>query len=163
MHTEGLRGKEKMIIDGLKNSGYYTRLGEAFEKGFAFIKKAIEGNLAAGKYEIEGDTIFASVQEYESFAAEGRVFEGHKKYIDLQCILKGTERIDAIDVNKAFVTTPYSEEIEAAFFEAKESYTSMILSEGDFAIFFPYDLHRPGLRIGNDATYIKKIIVKIHV
>lgn len=152
-----------MIIDKIENASCYAENNEKFQKGFDFIKKALRENLTTGKYEIDGEAMYASVQEYETFAEEGRVFEGHRKYIDLQFVAKGREKLDVIDITRAKEITPYNDEIEAAFFTPQEKPWSGILSAGDFAILFPHDLHRPGSRAEGIPEKVKKIIVKIAI
>ena len=152
-----------MILDKISRCEKYFSVHENFKAGFDFIKKALDEKLPAGKYEIDGENIFAMVQEYETRAWEKPFFEGHKRYIDLQFIAEGEERMDLIDITRADVIAAYDEKIEAAFFASKGECTRGIFSAGDFAIFFPEDLHQPGLRIGADACKMKKIIVKIAV
>jgi beta-galactosidase beta subunit len=52
-----------MIIDNTKNSTLYLGANKRFEKAFAFIEKAVKENLPAGKYEIDGKEVYASVLE----------------------------------------------------------------------------------------------------
>ncbi len=151
-----------MIVDKIENFKYYAGLHPSFSNSIAFIQRALAENLAPGRYEIDGDALYASVQEYETFAEEKRLFEGHKKYVDLQFIAKGRERIKVIDVSRATEAVPYDPAIEAAFFTANGAPHVAILSCGDFAIFLPNDLHCPGLRAdGVTPDCVKKIIVKL--
>ncbi len=152
-----------MIIDKLSNFTCYTSLHKNFSKAFDFIKRAMEENLPAEKYEIDGEALFAMVQEYETHTAEGAKFEGHRRYIDLQFVASGMERMDVINIEKAETVAEYDPAIEAAFFTAKETPLSGILSAGDFAILFPHDLHSPGIWADGSPCKIKKIIVKIEV
>ena len=155
--------KMQMILDKIDQCGRYFSVHADFKAGFDFIKKALDQKLPAGKYEIDGEKVFAMIQEYETRAWEKPFFEGHKRYIDLQFIAEGEERMDLINIARAEVTQAYDEKIEAAFFAPKGECTRGIFSAGDFAIFFPEDLHQPGLRIGEDACKMKKIIVKIEL
>ena len=150
-----------MIVDKIENFKYYAALRKSFQKAFDFIQKAKAEDLPAGRYEIEGDALYASVQEYETHAAEGANFEGHKKYIDLQFVVSGTERMDVIDMEKAETVEEYDPAIEAAFFTARETPNRCTLSAGDFAILFPHDLHSPGIWANGAPCKMKKIIVKI--
>ena len=152
-----------MIIDKIENASCYAASNEKFQKGFDFIKEALREDLAAGRYDIDGEAMYASIQEYETFAEEGRVFEEHRKYIDLQFLAKGREKLDVIDITRATEITPYNGELEAAFFTPTERPWSGILSAGDFAILFPHDLHRPGSRAEGVPEAVKKIIVKIAI
>lgn len=152
-----------MIVDKIANFALYTALHKNLSKAFDFIKQAVEKNLPAGRHEIEGDALYASVQEYETHAAEGAKFEGHRRYVDLQFVVSGTERMDVIDVEKAETVAEYDPAIEAAFFTARETPHSCTLSEGDFAILFPHDLHSPGIWANGAPCKMKKIIVKIGI
>ena len=78
-----------MIIDTIKNCGLYAAGNENLKKGFEFIKEFLENPKAVGKYEIDGDNIYAIVQEYET-KAPGK-FESHKKYTDIQFLVSGKE------------------------------------------------------------------------
>ena len=152
-----------MIIDNIKNYKRYTSLHKNFQAAFDFIQKALKENLSAGKYEIDGEALFAVVQEYETHPAEGAKFEGHRRYIDLQFIASGRERMDVIDASKAETITEYDAAIEAGFFMPKDTPWSGVLTDGDFAIFMPWDLHSPGLRADGVPCRVKKIIVKIEL
>ena len=74
-----------MIIDNLKTASRYAAMCEGLAKGFSFIERAKKENLAVGKYEIDGDNVFAMVQEYDTKVASKT--ESHLKYIDIQCTL----------------------------------------------------------------------------
>ena len=150
-----------MLIDRIERCEQYFALHKNFEAGFEFIKKALAENLPAGKYEIEGNAIYASIQEYETREQTKEMLEGHRKYIDLQFIAIGKERMDIIDIEKAEILTDYDAAIEAGFFTAKETPASAIFKTGDFAVFFPQDLHSPGIQADGTPSKMKKIIVKI--
>ena len=152
-----------MIIGNIASFERYTALHKNFRAGFDFIKKALKDGLEAGRHEIDGEAIYAMIQEYETREQTQKMLEGHKKYIDLQFIADGTERMEIIDIARAEVIKEYDSQLEAAFFAPKEECTSGIFSAGDFAIFFPEDLHQPGLRSAKDACHVKKIIVKIAI
>lgn len=152
-----------MILDKIEFFERYFAVSKDFKIGFDFIKKALKENLPAGKYEIDGERLFAMIQEYETREWKEPFFEGHRKYIDLQFIAEGEERIDVVDIEKAASFKPYDAAIEAEFFAPKGETHVCKLSSGDFAIFFPEDLHQPGLRTGKDACKMKKIIVKVAI
>ena len=103
-----------MILDKIERCERYFDVHKNFEAGFSFIKKALAENLPAGKYEIDGENVFAMVQEYETRKWERPFLEGHKKYIDLQFIAEGEERMDLINITRAEMTQAYDEKIEAA-------------------------------------------------
>ena len=55
-----------MIFDRIENSAKYANSHKGFAEGFAFLEKAVAENLPVGRYEIDGDNIFAFIQEYTS-------------------------------------------------------------------------------------------------
>lgn len=152
-----------MVFGTLKDCERYYSLNERFEKGFDFIKKAIKENLADGKYEIDGKELYASVQSYDTKPAEERKFEGHKNYIDIQYISSGIEEMDVFDISGAESNVPYNAEKDVELYRCPEVYTICAVGEGEYGIFFPEDIHRPGVAYNNLSKAIKKIVVKVKI
>lgn len=152
-----------MIHDRIENSDRYTALGDGFSKGFDFIKKAVCEKLPVGKYEICGSDVYAMIQEYTSKPDTDALFEGHKKYIDIQYVISGIENIGIIDISKAEVQKEYSDDSDAAFYNKNDKCGKLILEAGDFAIFYPNDLHMPGIAFCGTSSEVKKIVVKVSV
>lgn len=152
-----------MIIDTLKNCENYYRINERFEKAFDFIKKACAENLTVGKYEIDGKNLYAMVQEYDSKVPEDAKFEAHKNYIDIQYIISGTERMEALDIDEATPNTDYNAEKDVMFYAVTDKVTSGLFKDEGFAIFFPNDVHRPGVATTEGSEPIRKIVVKVKV
>lgn len=152
-----------MIIDTLKNCEIYYGMNAGFEKAFDFIKKATSENLPAGKYEIDGSNIYAMVQEYKTKAPEEAKFEAHRKYIDIQYIISGVEKMEMIDVSKATEITEYDAEKDFQFFDYGNTAVLGCFEDEDFAVFFPQDVHKPGMAVDSGSSAVKKIVVKIKV
>jgi len=150
-----------MIFDIIANSDNYSSLYKGIAEGFNFIKKAVSEDLPVGKYEIDGTNIFAMVQEYTTKPHDGAVFEAHRKYIDIQYVISGIEEIGICDISKGVVRTEYNQETEAEFYEKNDKCGKLVLEAGDFAIFFPNDLHMPGLAFEGKTCNVKKIVVKV--
>ena len=152
-----------MIFDNLKNCKTYYGVHPKFEKAFSFIDKAFSENLEVGKYEIDGKNLYAMVQEYNSKAPEDAKFEAHKNYIDIQYIISGTERMEALDINDATPSTDYNPEKDVTFFAVTDKVTSGLFTDEGFAIFLPHDVHRPGMAAESGSEPIRKIVVKVKV
>ena len=150
-----------MIFDNIKNCEMYYGVNEKFKKAFEFIKKAVEENFEVGVYEIDGKEIYASVQNYDSKLMETCLFEGHEKYIDIQYIVSGAEYVEVTDIAKAQPITEYNEEKDVQFYQAKETVWKGVWTANDYGIFFPHDIHRPGMRVDGISAPAKKILVKI--
>jgi YhcH/YjgK/YiaL family protein len=150
-----------MIIDKIENCQLYYGAHPNFEKAFAFIKKALAENLPVGKYELDGKNLFASVQEYNTKEEQLARFEGHEKYIDIQYIVSGAEYVEVTDIAKAQSITPYNEEKDVEFYQATQKIWQGVWTANEYGIFFPHDIHRPGMRVDGVSTPVKKILVKI--
>lgn len=151
-----------MILDNVRNGAQYFALHEKFEEAFAFIARVEKERLPIGRYELDGDRLYAMVQEYETKEPADCVYEGHQRYIDIQCILSGVEGINVNDIHTMRVTTEYDPSRDVAFYGDRESETKCVLEAGTFGIFYPHDIHKPGLACGNRAT-VRKVVCKVKV
>ncbi len=150
-----------MIFDTLQNCEKYYALHTGFDQAFAFIKKAVAENYAVGKYEIDGRKIHASIQEYNSKAEADAKFEGHRKYIDIQYIASGAEIMQVVDIQKASLKTDYNQEKDVEFYHDTDKAGNTLVEAGEYGIFFPNDIHKPGLSVLGNSAPVKKILVKI--
>ena len=149
-----------MIIDKLSNSHLYSGLGERINKAFAYLKQTHFSKLELGKYEIDGNNIFALVNEYNTKDISEGKLEAHKKYIDVQFVTKGSELMGYSPLEDQKVIDEYNEQNDITFFTGEKSFTQV--DEGMFAIFFPTDVHLPGIKV-NAKSYVKKVVIKVKV
>lgn len=152
--------KVKMIIDKLSNSQLYFGLGERINKAFAYLKQTDFSKMELGKYEIDGENIFALVNEYNTKDESEGKLEAHKKYIDVQFVAEGEELMGYAPLENQTVIDEYNEQNDITFFSGDKSFT--LVEKGMFAIFFPTDVHLPGIKV-SQKTYVKKIVIKVRV
>ena len=148
-----------MVLDKIENYKLYENLSERIAKGFEFINNTDLAQIESGKYQIDNDTIFAIVQEYDTKEVKDCKLEGHTKYIDIQYVIKGVELMGVTTKNnqKMILT---DEEKDYSFYEGE---TSLIrVEEGMFTIFFPDDLHRPCVK-ADQVSKVKKVVVKVQI
>jgi biofilm protein TabA len=113
------------------------------------------------KVEIEGDKIFAIFQTYNSKKLEDVKLEGHRKYIDIQYIFSGEERI--LLASSKDIVTPYTYNSEKdIYFPAVKSFSHIQLRAGDGAIISPEDIHGPCCCV-DKPKLAQKIVVKVAV
>ena len=86
-----------MILDHIDNCQMYYGVHKDFEKAFGFIQDFLKHPLENGKYEIDGENVFATVSDCELH--ETGNMEAHNKYIDIQFLVKGREIIKVINRN----------------------------------------------------------------
>ena len=124
--------------------------------GYVSILKNISKDTPDGKVMLENGA-FYSVQTATLKSAEGRLFEAHRKYIDIQYVLSGKEKIEYCDLAMLTEKVAYSEERDYIGLEGRGSV--LTLNEGDFAVFTPTDGHLPCIGEGT----VKKIVIKVPV
>ena len=111
------------------------------------------------KVEINGDEVYSVNQVYETKEHSLGKLEGHRKYIDLQFVFEGSEIIKLIPLNDVKPSTDYNEENDIQFFDSDK--TSIIeMKSGMLGIFYPEDIHAPGLKSGS-SNIVKKAVVKV--
>jgi biofilm protein TabA len=156
----GLQLQPHKSVDVQEFAKQYRLNKKYWDEAFAFIKNHDLNNLAVGKYPIDGDNVFASVTEDPTKDFDKTKWESHRKYIDLQYVINGEEKIGVCPIVKATVTKPYDEKSDAANYQAVgKTYTAV---PGTFFIFFPAYAHRPNITPGGNKVD-KKLVIKIKV
>ncbi len=146
-----------MIIDSLTNAHKYISMHPRFAAAFEFINNQQLSSLKPGKYPIDGPELHASVSEKESYTREEAKFECHNHWIDIQVCPSGKEQMGWSARER--VKQPageYNAEKDVTFYSDKPD-TYFTLQAGQFAIFYPEDVHAPQMGEG----VIKKLVVKV--
>ena len=152
-----------MIFDKMENISDYFEELPLLKKVEDFVVDFKNRKLADGTYEIDGKRVFAMVQSYRTQQqTQEMMFEAHKKYIDLQYIVNGIEkirwaRLDSVDL----VEEQYSTGSDIAFYEGDAMF-DFTLTKGAFLLLYPEDAHLPGLSAQKDVN-VRKIVFKIQV
>lgn len=150
-----------MIVDTLKNASKYNSVHPLFARAFEYIRNTNLDTIEMGKYEIDGDNLKAIFSNKEGMSAEVSTakFECHNKHIDIQVCINGTEQIGWKPREKCKTENGgYNEEKDVQLYsDVPDMYFQ--LTDGQFAIFFPEDVHAP--MIGK--TEIKKLVIKVKI
>ncbi len=147
-----------MIIDRLKNAALYKNHDEKIGKALAYLASQDFTKIAPGRYAIEDDAIYAMVQRYETKPQEVKVWEAHRRYIDVQYVASGVESMGYAHLDTLEETQAYSEETDFCLLAGSGDYVTA--SAGMFVIFFPEDAHNPcqqHLR----SSQVVKVVVKV--
>ncbi len=146
-----------MIFDSLEQYARYAGLGYNLSAAFRFLLDNDLAVLPLGRVDIDGDKMFALVQEYGTKPVEQGMWEAHRKYIDFQHMVIGKERMGFANIK----TMQLGEYVPEKDFQPMTGFGSqMDISAGHFAIFFPEDGHMPGLMV-TLPEMIKKVVIKI--
>lgn len=149
-----------MIIDSLENAHQYYCLHPRFKNAFKFLEGKNLENFQDGSFELEDGLKMIVSNKFGKTREESlQKFECHNRNIDIQICVKGNERIewksrkDCKNFNGNF-----NEEKDVQFFN-DEPDTYFKLKDGQFAIFFPEDVHAPMIGDGE----IKKLVFKVKI
>lgn len=151
-----------MVFDSLENLSGYAALHPLFAKAFEYIQQTNIAEVEVGKYDIaEGLKAIYSDKPGISAEESNAKFECHDKHIDIQICIKGNERIGWRSRNRC--TKPkgeYNVEKDVNFY-ADEPTTYFELTDKQFVIFYPNDVHSPMIKVNDDS--IKKLVIKVKI
>lgn len=150
-----------MIIDTIQNAEKYYSVHPLFEKAFRYIRETDLKTVEMGKYEIDGDNLKAIFSNKKGMTAAESVakFECHNNHIDIQLCINGTEQMGWKPREKCTVENGgYNPDKDVQLYqETPDMYFQ--LTDGQFVIFFPEDVHAPMI---GDAE-IKKLVIKVKI
>ena len=154
-------GVTTMIIDTIQNAPKYFSLHPLFQKAFEYIRETDLQAIESGKYEIAGagDDLKVTVSTKKGVKKEESIakFECHDNNIDIQLCIRGAETIGWKPREKcASPKSGYDAEKDVRYFN-DEPDMYFQLTDRQFVIFFPDDVHAP--MIGDDE--IKKLVIKV--
>ena len=135
-----------MIIDYLENIGTYRPILPGVDAGLK-AAAALGEDPAVGRYEFEGGYFM--------------VQEGHRKYIDVQIILKGQELVAWADTSLLETSVPYDEAKDKIMYSGEPAQCNVIKEKMVWAA-FPNDAHKACRELDTHAHY-KKIVMKIRL
>lgn len=146
-----------MIVSNLQHTDRIEKLHPLFKELFEYIKSHDLLHMDCGRIEIKGDDLFINNDNPTCISEEKQVLELHRKYIDVQLLLEGKERIGwkAIeDLEQEY--KPYDEERDCAFYSDRPT-TFIDLLPGQFVILYPDDPHAPIIGEGK----VRKMVAKV--
>lgn len=150
-----------MILTEINNAESRLPGGAAFKLTLEFLRRPDIRNFPDGRYEIDGERVFAMVQRYETVSQAEPKFEAHRKYIDVQFMASGAELIGWAPLKKMAVTEAYDVGKDACFgYVPAGEWKPLRLEAGQLAVLDPEDAHAPRLAAGAPAP-VTKIVVKV--
>ncbi len=152
-----------MIATDLDHIEHQVLMTPALRKAFAFLSKPGLLDLPDGRVDLDGDRVYALIQRYATMPAGAPKFEYHRKYIDVQFIVAGSEIIGWAPRENMSVTDDYDTGKDVCFGTVAEgAWTPVHLGAGKLAVLWPEDAHAPKLAAGSPSTVVK-IVVKVAV
>lgn len=149
-----------MILDVLDNCDAYAALNPHFATAFAFLRRPDLAELAEGRHEVDGDNVYAVVAKGIGRKPEDALIETHDNYIDIQFVLKGTDRMGWKPRKDLGSETEASDpRNDVAFYEDTPTVWTEV-TPGMFAIYFPDDAHMPMISDGDLHKVIMKVAIR---
>jgi YhcH/YjgK/YiaL family protein len=153
-----------MILDRLENAGIYRPMGAEIALALDYLQRTDFSQMPIGRHEVDGDRVYAILQRYRPKPPAEAVWEAHRKYIDVQYVAAGVERMGYVPLGDGLsVRRVYDAEKDAILFDAEGQFFD--LSAGGFAVFAPHDVHAPGLAadLPDNPAEVCKVVVKCRV
>jgi YhcH/YjgK/YiaL family protein len=153
-----------MIVDKIENYAKYANLPRALYRAIEYIGSTDFSYVENGQYELDGKRMISIVNRSQTRTLDNAIWESHRKYIDVQFVAGGHERFGHVPLASAPpVQTPYNESKDVFFYEpGLETFDA---PAGTFMIFYPDDVHAPGLATGvpPKPAEVVKGVVKVAV
>lgn len=134
-----------MIYTDLHNIGRYRGLNANLDKAIDFLQKKDLSVIADGRYEIDGDKVYAFVSTNELKDCSVAAYERHQLYADLQLILCGRELILTVGPESLASVDEIQGDFQKCYPEENAIVREFILESNTLLILFPEDIHAPGL------------------
>jgi YhcH/YjgK/YiaL family protein len=148
-----------MIFTNIKTADTLS-YPEAIRKAIDFVKTHDIEQMELGDHPIEGDKIYAKVFDLTTLPVEETHPEIHYKYIDVQFWPNGSERFGIAPYYGGGTIVEAREAADTYFLESVEDESFVTARPGSIAVFYPWDAHRPGTVLGEQATF-RKCVVKV--
>lgn len=146
-----------MIVDRITNIQLYRGLPQRLVRALEFLRDTDLAALPLGRHDLDGDQLFALVQDYSTRPAEQCKWEAHRRYCDVQFVARGVERIGVVNIEQMKVEQAYDADKDVAFFSGDGDFITV--RAGMFAIFAPADVHKPCVSLAA-AEPVRKIVIK---
>ena len=118
-------------------------------------------SLVHGSYDVGYNDIKMNLGKYFTKSENEKFWESHKKYLDVQIMINGTEKVAINDIQDTEVKS-FDEEKDLTILEGDKAF-DIIMKTGDVLVFFPNDVHKPELNVSenDDSGNIRKIVTKV--
>lgn len=151
-----------MIFSSIYARDDVSKYPQAIQTAIAYLKANDFVHMEPGVYEIQGKDIYAQVFDAETGAVSEKRPEVHEKYVDVQFLASGRERLGFTPDTGKYEVDERFDERDLIFYKAVENEGFIEAVPGCYSIFFPADVHRPACASGEPMT-VRKVVVKVAV
>lgn len=149
-----------MIYDDWSRFPYYHSLHALFPAVQKFIDANPLQSLPDGKHEIQGEDCLVILQQYNTKPVADSLFESHRKYLDIQTLLSGEEKMGIAPLS---CSRPGEYNADRDLIIVEGDLDFILLRPGFFMILHPQDAHMPGVQSGSLPCAVRKAVFKVRV
>lgn len=145
-----------MICAKLSDAQSYKGIHPRLDRALELLTEEFLQTVGTERQSLEGDALYVTRFDVQTSTDEGRLFEYHRRYLDIFTVTKGWERVD-IAAPEAVSVTDHSGDYWGGTGKAEQH---VILTPGSFLVLFPGDAHRPGMAAAEPEN-ISRIVFKV--
>lgn len=139
-----------------------NELDERVNTAIDFLGKLNPVDIVPGqKYEVN-EYFYYTLQEYETKLYEECILESHRKYIDIQWIVEGTEELQICDVSCLALKDEYNEDKDIVIWKPQLNMTRVVLRNNSYIVLYPKVAHMGCIAVGKPGR-VKKIVGKVRM
>ena len=152
-----------MIISNLTSPNFKVGLPKVIAEVCDYLNTLDLNALENGRHDIN-DQIYMNVMEPETAEPSSKKAELHHEYLDVQVLIRGTENIE-VGANYPDLSKyeSYNEADDYQLCADIDDKFTITMKPKMFAVFYPYEPHKPCCVVNGKAEKIKKLVVKVPV
>ena len=148
-----------MIVANLRNKSEYYGIHPELDKALDCLTPEFLEKASTEKQLLDGENLFVTKFHLETVPMEQTFFEAHRKYLDIQVVTEGRERVDIAHPDSLTLT-----ENKGDFYGyTGQAEQSVILQPGTFLVVFPGDAHRLRIPVEQPGEAFTRVVFKIKV
>ena len=152
-----------MIMSSLTSPNFKVGLPKVITEVCDYLNTLDLNALENGRHDIN-DQIYMNVMEPETAEPSSKKAELHHEYLDVQVLIRGTENIE-VGANYPDLSKyeSYNEADDYQLCADIDDKFTVTMKPKMFAVFYPYEPHKPCCVVNGKTEKIKKLVVKVPV
>ena len=152
-----------MIISSLTSPNFKVGLPKVITEVCDYLNTLDLNALENGRHDIN-DQIYMNVMEPETAESSSKKAELHHEYLDVQVLIRGTENIEVgATYPNLSKYEDYNEADDYQLCADIDDKFTVTMKPKMFAVFYPYEPHKPCCVVNGKTEKIEKLVVKVPV
>ena len=159
--SKGMKMKPSECINVQEFAKQFHKNPKYWALALDYLKNTNFDTVTVRKFQLDGENVFVSITEGPTKAFETTKWEAHHKYIDIQYVIKGKEKMGVAPIGKASIIDTFNDKKDQANYNVPDADSKYYEADSKaYLIFFPTEAHRPGIKVDGYETS-KKVVIKI--